>query len=471
MKEKRCLCEICTCGCHHCPHKSIRIYDTGGQACLTTEYVDKYPQYGNLPPPQSLKPKEEYQAHHGRMEGITTFKSDYLPYDVVNRPLRVQEEYKPKPGEIDFGTTYRRDYNPHKIQPVTLVRPLERKQIKGGKLDTIPTYQDDYRSWEVQRREPNKLGHTYHPPIEKFGNSTTFQDDFVPRELNPRQSFKPPGVAKRSDVPFDGVTNHRSSYIAHQLEPKFVRPKEEYKPSSQPFEDLTTHRNDFKRLLGEFTKSCKPEYTKVGSNAHFDGCTEFRDRFQPWSVSLPEARKIRDYVPPPGNMDLHSTSHLDYVPHVICPVAPIRPVSYGRRSNVPFQGNTTMKEDFQAWASCQQEIIRRHQEIPKLTGKFDGLTTFRSHYIPHEIIPVQSFKPLRVVVPSSAHFEDETMYRTEYTSKKQEICPANYPSPPGYVFVDTDSHGHKFFCRVTPEINTFSQSNDNHIPKEIAVTS
>ncbi|KAG6927228.1 stabilizer of axonemal microtubules 2, partial [Chelydra serpentina] len=124
----------------------------------------------------------------------------YLPYDVVNRPLRVQEEYKRKPGETDFGTTYRRDYNLHKIQPVTLVRPLERKHIKGGKLDTIPTYQDDYRSWEVQRREPNKLGHTYHPPTEKFGNSTTFQDDFVPRELNPRQSFKPPSVAKLSDV-------------------------------------------------------------------------------------------------------------------------------------------------------------------------------------------------------------------------------------------------------------------------------
>ncbi|XP_019389241.1 PREDICTED: stabilizer of axonemal microtubules 2 isoform X1 [Crocodylus porosus] len=469
--QRRCLCQICTCGRHRCPHKPTRIYDDREQPCLMTEYVEKYPQYGNIPPPQSLKPKQEYQARRGKMEGITTFKSDYLPYDVVKRPLQVQEEYKPKPGEIDLGTTYKRDYNPHKIQPVTLVRPLERKHIQRGKLDTIPTYQDDYRSWEVQRRGHNKLDHPYQPPTEKFGNSTTFQDDFIPRELNPRQSFKPPCVARLSDVPFNGITSHRRSYVAHPLEPKFIRSKEEYKPSSQPLEDLTTHRNDFKGLPGELSKSCKPEYTKVGSNAHFNGSTEFRDCFQPWSVSLPEVRKIKEYVPPTGNMDLNSTSHLDYVWHEICPVAPIRPVSFGRKSKVPFQGNTTMKEDFQAWDSSRQEIIKRHQEIPKPTGKFDGLTTFKSHYLPHEIIPAQSFKPLHVALPSSARFEDETMYRTEYTTKKQDICPANYSSPPGYVYINTDSQGHKFFHKVTPEMNTFSESNDNHIAKEVAVMS
>uniref|UniRef100_A0A8B9P5D5 Stabilizer of axonemal microtubules 2 n=1 Tax=Apteryx owenii TaxID=8824 RepID=A0A8B9P5D5_APTOW len=453
---------------HRCPHKPTRIYDNGQQPCLTTEYVEKYPKYSNIPPPQSLKPKQEYQVHRGKMEGITTFKSDYLPYDIVKRPFRVPEQFKPKTGEIELGTTYQKDYNAHKIQPVILVRPLERKHTTGGKLDTIPTYQDDYRLWEVQRREPNKVDDTYHPPTEKFGNSTTFQDDFVPRELNPRKSFKPPCVTKLSDVPFDGTTSHRTSYIAHQLEPKFVRSKEEYKPSNQPFEDLTTHRNDFRGLPGQLAKSCKPENTKVGSNAHFNGLTEFQDRFQPWSVSLPEVRKTKEYIPPPGNMDFNSTSHLDYVKHEISPAVPIRPVSNGRRTNAPFQGNTTTKEDFQAWDSCRQEIIKKHQEIPRPTGKFDDLTTFRSHYIPHQIIPAQSFKPLRVVLPNSARFEDETMYRTEYTPKKQEICPANYPSPPGYVYVNTDSHGHKFFRQLTPE---FSESNGNHIPKEVAVVS
>ncbi|XP_005148788.2 stabilizer of axonemal microtubules 2 [Melopsittacus undulatus] len=468
MGRPRCLCEICTCGRHRCLHKPTRIYDNGQQPCLTTEYVEKYPKYSNISPPWSFKPKQEYQMHHGKMEGITTFKSDYLPYNIVKRHFQVQEEYKPKTGEIELGTTYQKDYNAHKIEPVTLVRPLERKHTTGGKLDTIPTYQDDYRSWEVQRREATKAVCVYHPPTEKFGNSTTFQDDFAPRELNPRQSFKPPCVAKLSDVPFDGVTSHRTSYIAHQLEPKFIRPKEEYKPSNQPFIDLTTHRNDFKGLPGELAKSCKPEIAKVSTNARFKGVTEFQDRFQPWLVSLPEVRKTREYVPPSGSMDFNSTSHLDYIKHEISPVFPIRPVSNRRRTNAPFQGITTMKEDFKAWGTCQQEIIKKQQEIPKPMGKFYDLTTFKSHYIPHQITPVQSFKPVHAIALNPGPFHDETMYRTEYTPKKPEICPANYPSPPGYVYVNTDSYGHKFFRQFTPE---FSKSDSNPIPKEIAVVS
>ncbi|XP_048811972.1 stabilizer of axonemal microtubules 2 isoform X1 [Lagopus muta] len=411
MGRPRCLCEICTCGRHRCPHRPTRIYDNRQQLCLTTEYVEKYPKYSNISPARSLKPKQEYQAHRGKMEGITTFKSDYLPYDIVKRPFRVQEEYKPKTGELELGTTYKKDYYAHEIQPVTLVRPLERKHTTGGKLDTIPTYQD---------------------------------------------------------VPFDSTTSHRSSYVAHRLEPKFVKSKEEYKPSSQPFEDLTTHRNDFKGLPGPLARSCKPENAKVQSSDHFSGVTEFQDRFQPWPVSLPEARKSKEYVPPPGNMDFNSTSRLHYVKHEISPAVPVRPISNARRTSAPFQGNTTMKEDFKAWASSRQEIIKKQQEIPKPTGKFYDLTTFKSHYIPHHVVPARSFKPVHVVLPNSAHFQDETMYRTEYTPKKQEICPANYTSPPGYIYVNTDSHGHKFFRQLSPE---FSELNSNHIPKEVAVVS
>lgn len=327
---------------------------------------------------------------------------------------------------------------------------------------------DDYRSWEVQRREPAKVEHTYQPPTEKFGNSTTFQDDFVPRELNPRQSFKPPCVAKLSDVPFDSATSHRTSYIAYQLEPKFVRAKEEYKPSNQPFEDLTTHRNDFKGLPGELAKSCKPENAKVGSSAHFNAVTEFQDRFQPWLVSLPEVHKTKEYVPPQGTIDFNSASHLDYIKHEIFPAVPIRPVSNSRTTNAPFQGTTTTQEDFKAWDSCRQQIIKKQEEIPKPTGKFYDLTTFKSHYIQHQIIPAQNFKPVHAIVPNLAPFQGETMYRTEYTPKKQEICPANYPSPPGYIYVNTDPHGHKFFRHLTPEL---PESNSNPIPKEVAVVS
>ncbi|NXP82842.1 SAXO2 protein, partial [Ramphastos sulfuratus] len=451
---------------HRCPHKSTRVYDNGQQLCLTTEYGEKYSVYSNISPPHSLKPKQEDQGHCGRMEGMTTFKSDYLPYDTMKQPFRVQEEYKPKTGEIELRTMYQKDYNAHKIQPMTLARPLERKHTTGGKFDTIPTYQDDYRSWAVQRREPSKVEDTYLPPTVKFGNSTTFQDGFVPKELNPRQSFKPPCVAQLSEVPLESTTSHRTSYIAQHLGPKFVRQREEYKPSDQPFKALTTHQNDFRGLPGQLAKTCKPEYAKLGSSAHFTGVTEFQDRFQPRLVSLPEVCKTKEYIAPPGSMDLNSTAHLDYVKHEMSPAVPLRPVSNRGTTNAPFQGTTTTKEDFKAWDSYQQEITKKQQEVPKPNGKLDGLSTFKSHYVPHQIVPAQSFKPVQAVALSSAPFLDETTYRTEYTPKKQRFCPAKYLSPPGYVYMNTDSHGHKFFYQLTPE---FSESNNNLIPKEVAV--
>ncbi|NXY86472.1 SAXO2 protein, partial [Alcedo cyanopectus] len=450
---------------HHCPQKPTSVYDHGEQPFLTTEYVENYPKYSNVSRAQSLKPKQEYQVDRGKMEATTTFKSDYIPYEIVKRNVHAQE-YKPIQGERELGTTYQKDYNAHKIQPVTLIKPLE-KILTKGKFETVPTYQDDYRLWEVQRKEP-KIQDIYQPPTEKFGNSTTFQDDFVPKEMSARQSCKPPCAAKVSDVPFDGTTSHRSAYKPHQLEPNLVRPREEYRPSNQPFEYLTTHRNDFKGLPGQFTKSCKPDNAPVRSSAHFNGVTEFQENFQPWLVSPPQCRQARGYVPPPGNMDLHSTSHQDYIKHEVSPAVPIRPVSSTKKSNAPFQDNTTTKDDYRAWSSCRQEIMKKREGILQPTGKFYDLTTFKSHYIPHQITPNPSCKPVNGIASSSTPFEDQTMYRTEYKAKKQEICPANYLSPPGYRYLSTDSRGHKFFRQLTPVI---AEPNTNPVPKEVAVVS
>lgn len=82
-------------------------------------------------------------------------RSDYLPYDITYRPLRVQEEYRPIAGEIDMVTTYRRDFNPHKIEPIILVRPAEKKYVSKCKLNAIPTYQGNsanyFYKWEKKK--------------------------------------------------------------------------------------------------------------------------------------------------------------------------------------------------------------------------------------------------------------------------------------------------------------------------------
>ncbi|XP_006628731.1 stabilizer of axonemal microtubules 2 [Lepisosteus oculatus] len=470
--KRKCICDICNCGRHRCTHQPTGLYEKSNQLCLLTEYNEKYPEYGRFCPPSSMKPKQDYQADRGKMDGTTTFKADYIPYEVSRRPGRLQEEYKPSSGHIDLGTTYKMDYNPYKVQALALARPRERTHVTGGKLDTLPTYKDDFRPWEITKREPAKPDLSYHPSSSKFANSTTFQDDFAPKSLVPRESFKPPNMTRLSDAPFDGLTSNRISYIAHPLESKFVKPKEEYKPSSQAFEDLTIHKRDFKGLPGEISKSCKPDFSRVVTDARFNSSTEFRDRFQQWPVSLPQVHKAAEYVSPDGHMDLSTTSHCDYVKHKIQPFVPIRPISRGRRSAAPFQGSTTMKEDFKTWEVRKQEMIKKQEEMTKPSGKFDSLTTFKAHFTPHDIHPSMSCKPLNVALRSSAPFDDGTMYRTEFTPKRAHVCPASFDSPPGYVFEEADHRGHRYFRMLSsPAGNSIALADKMQAPKEVAVVS
>uniref|UniRef100_A0A6I8NKU4 Stabilizer of axonemal microtubules 2 n=1 Tax=Ornithorhynchus anatinus TaxID=9258 RepID=A0A6I8NKU4_ORNAN len=103
-RRGRCLCEICTCGCHRCPRNPKKIYENSVQPCPTTEYLENYPQHGPVVPPPSLKPKQEIQANHGKMEGITTFKEVVMlrltapPWSWTHRNCRSPEPIRCGPA-------------------------------------------------------------------------------------------------------------------------------------------------------------------------------------------------------------------------------------------------------------------------------------------------------------------------------------------------------------------------------------
>ncbi|XP_066514641.1 stabilizer of axonemal microtubules 2-like [Hoplias malabaricus] len=384
------------------------------------------------------------------MEGTTTFRSDFIPYEVTRRPGKQQAEYQPNPGQIDLGTTYKQDFNTYQIQPQAPLRPRERVRAPGGKLDTVPTYKEDFRPWEIPRRELAKLDTVYRPPSAKFGNATTFQDDFIARGTALRESFKPPNVAKVSESPFEGVTSNQLSYVPHPVEPRFVKSPEEYKPSAQPFQDLTTHRRDFQGLPGPMPKSFRPERVNLSSDAPFQSSTEFRERFQQWPVSLPQLHKSVEYVSPSADMDLSTTTGTTFIKHEVHPFVSSKPFSRPARSSVPFQANTTMKEDFKPWLSSRRlEVVRKPEEIRRSSGKMEDLTTFKAHFVQHPLQPSVSCKPPAAPMRAQAPLEESTMYRAEFTPKKIRVCPATFETPPGFVFQDADERGHKFFRRVS----------------------
>ncbi|TRY92695.1 hypothetical protein DNTS_032926 [Danionella cerebrum] len=446
-----CICEMCSCGRHRCTRRPTTLYKKESKINVSSEYTDKFPAYKGHARPKSLKPQLQYKAHQDVMDATTTFRTDFVPYTVSRRPEKKQIKYKPKSGEIDLGTTYKQDFNSYEIQAVVHSRPKEKANTVIAKLDTVPTYKEDFRQWEITRREATKPDATYKPPDAKFGNTTTFQDDFIPRGQVPCESFKPPNVAKLSEAPFEGVTSNRISYVPHALETRQVRAPTEYKPSSQPFQDLTTHRQDFKGLKSPATKSCKPETVRIASNKPFQASTEFRDQFQQWPITVSQMQKSVEYSGPTEQMDMTTTSHTDYIKHQIQPVLSVKPLSKPTRSSIPFQGNTTMRDDFQAWATQRQSMIRKQEEIRRPSGKMEDLTTFKAHFIQHELQPSVSFKPHNAPLHTDVPLQSETMYRQEFTPKKISMCPASFESPPGFEFENCDNRGHRFFRKIMTE--------------------
>ncbi|XP_076879157.1 stabilizer of axonemal microtubules 2 isoform X2 [Brachyhypopomus gauderio] len=440
------------------------------RTCVVSEYVEKYPAHNSCQPPRSLKPRYEYQGNTGKMEGTTTFRSDFIPYEISQRPRKPKVEYQPNPGEIDLATTYNQDFNPYELQPVVPVRPKERPRAGSTKLDTVPTYKEDFRQWEIQKREIPKPDLSYQPPSTKFGNTTTFQDDFIPRGLVLRESFKPPNIAKQSDAPFEGVTSNQLSYVPHAMEARFVRAPDEYKPSSQPFMGFTTQRHDYQGLRGHQSRSCKPEHTAVSSSTPFQSRTEFRDSFQQWPVSLPQPHKAAEYTSPTANMDLSTTTQTTYIKHNIQPFVSAKPFSRPTRSPAPFQGNTTMREDFKVWETRRRDVIRKPEEMQRASGKMEDLTTFKAHFVQHPPQTNVSCKPLAAPLRTDVPMEDGTMYRTEFTPKKISACPASFTSPPGFVFDDTNESGHRFFRKVASHEKLAPGSNIQ-APNAVAVMS
>ncbi|XP_074090085.1 stabilizer of axonemal microtubules 2 [Macrotis lagotis] len=434
-----CLCQICTCGFHHCPRRPTRIYEELDLSCPKTEYSEKYSIYENVIPSQTIKPMQhEHQTSGGKM-------SECLPCDTLKEMVLAPD--KPKMMDTDMTTNYKEKFNFYPSQRAEAMRPLNRHLIKKEKMDTIPTYKDDFRPWNTEKSKLVK-----HRPAEK----STFQHDLSSQKL----CSGPLNLPAHSTIPFNPVTSHRSSYVPHQLPPKFIRPKEVYKPTSEPFDDLTTHRHAYKGLFGEPAEICRPIITKVAKNAPFRESTEFRENFHAWEIPSPKIQKLIEYVPSTHHVEQNSKIHQDHSLTRMTKVAPKKQV-FSRITKFPFQGKSTTKDDFKPWDKpCRLEMIKPSNQIPNPSGKFEGLTTFRSHYVPYELIPTLSFKPAPIVLHSPQPFDDTTVYSSQYTAKKQETCPASYASPPGYTFENINSHGHKFFRKDIPLGKEFSPSVD-----------
>nr|XP_033817358.1 stabilizer of axonemal microtubules 1 [Geotrypetes seraphini] len=435
---------------HHCPFLPTRIYEKVHKPRNSSEYTENYQLYHNILPVVSCKPAEDYQKGPAHMDAKSTFRTDYVPHDVRARKPKKRAEYEPRTERMDLNSTYKLDYSPYgDVRPVSSFKPVQGRTMCPVMMDGLSTYRGDYKKWQEAKRESLKPRNVRESP-GLFDNTTTCHDDYQFRGIPVTKSFKPSNVARISTTPMEHESNYRKEYIPFRLERREVREKAQYKPSDIPFDTLTTHRKDFRGSQGEAAKLIRPCYFIPKRDVPFSDSTEFQDQYKAWPNLPAQPRKMAAYIPPEEKMDCLSTHARDFKEFKVKPRSPFIPLVSIKKS-APFDNNSTMKEDYRFWQYNKPEMIKPKQQwlVPK--DPFDDVTTFRRDYTEKPCPFTTSCKPPapppRSFIPLDAH----STYAISYTPKQIHKCPASYKDPPGYIYEETDSAGHKLYRYVSKQ--------------------
>ncbi|XP_071953667.1 stabilizer of axonemal microtubules 1-like [Antedon mediterranea] len=439
---RQCICEICTCGRHRCPHQPKAPKTFG--PCEISEYNNKYKAYNVTGRRDNFKPKQEVMQGGEPMADSTTHKSDFIPHQAEKPMMHVPDAYQPIPGDIDTLTSYTKDYPAKRSEMPKSFKATDHKMAPAGEFKGTPTYTDDYRRWKLPKRENDRGLAIYVPPSAPFEGSSTFTRDFQPKRAEMARSMKPVEQSRTSDQPFDDNTMHKSAYVAYPAQPKYVRPKQLYAKNPNKFDDMTTFRRDYPGKYVSVVNSFKPDMTPIKSDQPFDDNTTFKQDFKKWDVTPPHVKVPDGYVRPAGNMDLNTTSKIAFPAHALQERKLWKPTQRAQTNDVPFDGRTSYKQDFLKWDPKRERRGNPNQKAYERPNvPFEGSTNYQSHYIPKKVSALKAAGPDRTAHVSSDPFDDRTMYNAEYLPKAREMCPAINLGASGYQFGEVDQRGHQ----------------------------
>ncbi|XP_021362727.1 stabilizer of axonemal microtubules 1-like isoform X1 [Mizuhopecten yessoensis] len=448
----RCICEICTCGRHRCPHQKTAVINKTNQPCTLTEYTNVYKQHPMVPR-ESFKPANEAMKG-GAFEDATTQRNDYIKHHLERPFVHMPDQYKKPVGTMDNTTSYKKDYIEKRGAPARPVKMDGQRQVTG-KFEGTPTYKSDYKPWDMSGRTgPVMNADAWEPPNAKFEGESTMHHDYM-QHIQPRRNLiKPSEATRMSDQPFFDRTDYRDSYIKHPMEKRFIHQTEGYKPPQAAFDGQTTFKRDFLGHTGDKTQSFKPEGVAFQSGAPLEDSTTNRHDYQKWPMQRPFVHAPDQYKRPEGMMESNTTHNATYREFPIQRQLAKRPESANKARSAAFDGSTSYANDYIKWNMGQKNMPMMRDEYQPTNAPFEGMSTQKAHYIAHSQQPMRSFKPDNTALQSNAKFEDGTMYRTDFTPKRVTICPAISLDGPtsGFSFAQIDGRGHRQYQQVMETI-------------------
>lgn len=451
---------------HKCQHNQRGNITYGTDAPSTSsEYSKEYVQH-QIERRQPYKPVQQTAAADGSLDDKTTHRLDYVKHPMEKPYVHPKENYKTPDGEMEMSTNYSQDFTKKKLEQVKPIRHQEQAKALG-KFDGEPTYAADYRTWEVTPHQKVGPKGVYQPPTDPFGGNSNYKSDYQSYSgAARRQTMKPKEQPRVSDQPFDDATEHRQSYIKHPLESGLAkspnRNRPAYQPNTAPFDDMSSYRMEYtqKDVSAGKQVSCRPDPSPYKSEAPFEGGTTNRADYVGRQGERVKRREQAPYEKPAGDMDMTTTSNLDYTRKQLEPQQPIKP-SYSRHLPVAkFDATTNYKTEYLQWSPGERPQPMKKDQYAPNDAPFEGQPTYRRDYVKHSgAVMTRSLKPADPGYSSNAPLEDGTEYRHQYTSKKMDPCLAHQlvnasdPADHGYEFHGQDDKGHVWY-RPGPGIDT-----------------
>ncbi|CAH8564177.1 unnamed protein product [Heterobilharzia americana] len=334
------------------------------------------------------------------MEDTTSYRRDFIP-----KKCSLVEPIKPIEHigclvKFDGSSTYKSDYRTWDISPITLVKPnYEKGELP--KFNAEPTYRREFIPYILYKKvdsfKPLHLPKVYDEP---FKGDTIYRTEYVtpPPPTKPQTSPKPKMIAK-STVPLDTLTTFRKDFTPKEicLNPPF-KPNQMLITSKDPLSEMTTNRIDYKdwgyqpterriapsyqptqgdRYLDSTYRKDFPEkpicpatlvkpFEVKKCYAKFDGTTNYRNDYVPWSVKNEHVKAPISWTPPTAPLDRDTTNRRDFVPYnCIQPEKLFKP-SMNITVNGSFNDQTNYRTDYvlKKCPTCPAQFLNQEKISP-----------------------------------------------------------------------------------------------------------
>lgn len=448
-----CICQICTCGRHHCAHRPQSNSRPSGP-CVVTEYKDTYKKFDNYEPIRPIIPDSTRQAGNKPFDATTTYSNVFVPHDSVPIPKREPDKYIRPDGQFEGTSSYQKDFFPKARQAVQSAKP-QYNRPENKPFDSSTVHKETYQPWELPSHSYKVPKSAIRLPDARFEHKTTFQKDYQGHkghtgrtQINPPEPTLTVGAGQMGEE-----TTTRADYTKKDAKPeKSAKPPHVISTRDVPFTSDTTVQNDYQWRDGLPAESCRPVQTSSRSNQPLDAATTHNSTYKAWQVPRRTAWKPDSgWQAPKDSFDHKTTFQQDYMEKAVMPAKSARP-DYNRPKPGDFDSMTTHKNEFKQWDTAPRRSYRPHTGMPGKKSKFDGKTTFQSDFKgfqnarPDLCIPKEGGVSLNV-----GDQDFGTSYADTFLGERPPSCPAKYlelrpnmRSQHGFTY-QQDLNGHQYF--------------------------